>query len=83
MIQVGGRPSGGTTEVRFNGRNRAETKRKALAWWVANRDELKLSIAEFLGACSITADGTAMTFKKPEEKKESAFRLFAKRFSRA
>ena len=50
----------------FTGRTRAETKRKALAFWVENREPLRLSMTEFFDACTISPDGTSIAFQKPQ-----------------
>lgn len=46
----------------FTGRTRAETKRKALAYWVDNRDSLRMNMREFFEHCAISADGTSIVF---------------------
>jgi hypothetical protein len=46
----------------FTGRTRAETKRKALAYWVDNRESLGMSMRDFFERCSISADGTSIVF---------------------
>lgn len=63
----------------FTGRNRAETKRKALAYWVDNRDTLRLSMREFFDRCSLSADGTAMVFHhRAGARPRSPIRLLAR-----
>ena len=47
----------------FQGRDRATTKRKALAWWVENRSRLGIDMTGFLTRCTITPDGTIITFR--------------------
>lgn len=47
----------------FSGRTRAETKRKALAYWAHNRETLGMNMREFFEHCSISADGTAIVFQ--------------------
>lgn len=49
----------------FNGRTRAETKRKALAFWAHNRETLGLNMREFFERCSISTDGTTIVFSPP------------------
>ena len=50
----------------FTARTRAETKRKALAFWVENRERLGLSMREFFDACTISPDGTSIAFQMPQ-----------------
>ena len=49
----------------FTGRTRAETKRKALAYWVDNQESLGLTMREFFDRCSLSADGTMIVFLMP------------------
>lgn len=51
--------------VRFEGRSRTETKRKALAYWIDHQDRLRLSLREFLGGCAATPDGLVISFRMP------------------
>ena len=51
--------------VRFEGRNRTETKRRALSYWIEKQDELQLSLREFLGGCTANAEGTEICFEMP------------------
>lgn len=62
----------------FTGRTRAETKRKALAYWVDNHDSLGLTMREFFDRCALSADGTAIVFQSPERQKSFGLRLFAR-----
>lgn len=62
----------------FTGRTRAETKRKALAYWVDNRDTLGLSMREFFDRCSISADGTMIVFLQPMKPLSHARGLLAR-----
>ena len=61
----------------FNGRTRAETKRKALAFWAHNRDALGLGMREFFERCSISADGTTIVFSPPA-RESSPLRFLAR-----
>lgn len=62
----------------FTGRTRAETKRKALAYWVDNRDTLGLSMREFFDRCSLSVDGTMIVFLQPVKAVSAGARLFAR-----
>ena len=57
--------------ARFEGRSRTATKRKALSYWIENQDALQLSLREFLGGCTASAEGTSIVFRMPapEEKR--------------
>ena len=48
--------------IRFTGRTRAETKRKALGYWVDNQDRLQISMRDFLARCTMSPDGTTIVF---------------------
>lgn len=62
----------------FTGRTRAETKRKALAYWVDNRDALRLNMREFFDRCSLSTDGTVIVFLHPVKAPSAGVRLFAR-----
>lgn len=62
----------------FTGRTRAETKRKALSYWVDNREKLALSMREFFERCSLSADGTAIVFHPVERTTAARFPLLAR-----
>ena len=47
---------------RFLGRTRADTKRKALDFWVSNQRQLDLTLREFFERCRISQDGKRITF---------------------
>jgi hypothetical protein len=44
-------------ERTFDAQGRHRAKRRALTYWYLNRDELGLSLAEFLGRCRVTHRG--------------------------
>lgn len=50
--------------IRFNGRTRADAKRRALAYWVANQERLQMTFKDFLSACTMTPDGTTIVFAR-------------------
>ncbi|MFH0900586.1 MAG: hypothetical protein V2A73_08150 [Pseudomonadota bacterium] len=48
--------------IEFNGRDRAQTKRKALDYWYQHRDSLKLSLRDFFMRCRSSSDGLKIIF---------------------
>jgi hypothetical protein len=50
----------------FNGRDRADVKRKALSFWASNSGHLGLSLREFLRRCRLGADERTIVFMAPE-----------------
>ncbi len=50
----------------FNGRDRADVKRKALSYWASNSGRLGLSLRDFLGRCRMGADERTITFSAPQ-----------------
>jgi len=52
--------------IRFTGRTRAETKRRALDYWVANQDKLGIPMRDFLARCAMSPDGTLIVFRQGE-----------------
>lgn len=62
----------------FTARTRAETKRKALAYWVDNRETLGLTMREFFERCAISSDGTAIVFQPVVATGTQGFRFFAR-----
>ncbi len=49
----------------FNGRDRADVKRKALSYWASNSGRLGLSLRAFLGRCRLGVDERTITFTAP------------------
>lgn len=68
--------------VRFEGRNRTETKRKALSYWIENQEQLQLSLREFLGACTASADGSHISFRMPAKPSAPKFTRLVRAFFR-
>ena len=56
--------------IRFTGRTRAETKRKALGYWVNNQDRLRISMKEFVQRCAMSAEGTTIVFNEEVQKEK-------------
>src|SRR6266545_1091955 len=52
----------GEYKVNFNGRNRAQVKRKALEYWFNNRDRLRMSLNDFVRHCRLSPDERTITF---------------------
>lgn len=52
----------GEYKVNFNGRNRAQVKRKALDYWFHNRDRLRLTLPDFMRQCRMSSDERTITF---------------------
>ena len=52
----------GEYKVNFSGRDRVQTKRKALDYWYHNRDTLRLSMRDFFSHCRMSPDERTITF---------------------
>jgi hypothetical protein len=52
----------GEFKVAFNGRNRAQVKKKALDYWVKNRERLELSLKDYISKCRLSPDERTITF---------------------
>jgi hypothetical protein len=50
----------------FNGRDRADVKRKALSYWASNSGCLGMSLRDFLGRCRLGADERTIIFSAPQ-----------------
>jgi hypothetical protein len=47
----------------FRGRNRHETRKKALDYWFANRDQFNCKMKDFLQKCSTDPSGRIICYK--------------------
>ena len=65
-------------KILFTGRSRAETKRKALAYWVDNQHTLGLGMRAFFERCALSADGTTLVFRHETAKPSPGRGLLAR-----
>ena len=49
----------------FNGRDRADVKRKALSFWAFNSGRLGVSLRDFLSCCRLGADERTIIYTAP------------------
>jgi len=49
----------------FNGRDRADVKRKALSFWASNSGRLGVSLRDFLSRCRLDADERTIIYTAP------------------
>lgn len=50
----------------FNGRDRADVKRKALSYWASNSGAMGLSLRAFLGRCRMGTDERTIIYTAPQ-----------------
>ncbi len=51
-----------TPTVKFKGRTRADSKRRALNYWYQNRDTLRLDLRTFFDQCRLQPDDSTIVF---------------------
>jgi len=51
----------------FRGRNRHETRKKALGYWFAHRDQFNCSMRDFIRKCSTDPSGRVIMYKEVDD----------------
>ena len=51
--------------VEFKGRTRADSKRRALAWWYTHQSHLGVDVRAFFNCCRLLVDGRTIVYHPP------------------